>query len=63
MKEIERGAALYTQREDVPMEQRVFFRTAKGVNASADMFRKATADEYQAWRDWLKEQGDEEIDR
>lgn len=33
MKTIEKGNVLYTQRENIPVEERVFFRGATGINA------------------------------
>lgn len=46
----------YTQNiENLPIEERVFFREGKGVNANEN-YRVATETELQAWEDWKKEQ-------
>lgn len=61
MEEIKNIGKLYTQREDVAIENRVFFRCAIGVNATQEQFREATEEEYEEWQNWLKEQEDEEF--
>lgn len=46
----------YTQNvEDLPIEERVFFREGKGVSATNEYYRVATAEEIFAWR-YLKKQ-------
>ena len=46
----------YTQNiENLPIEERVFFREGKGVNANEN-YRVATETELQAWEEWKKEQ-------
>ena len=46
----------YTQNiENLPIEERVFFREGKGVNAN-DNYRVATAEEITLWEEWKKEQ-------
>lgn len=45
MKTIEKGNVLYTQRENIPVEERVFFRGATGINADDEHFRPATVAE------------------
>lgn len=46
----------YTQNvEDLPIEERVFFREGKGVSATNEYYRVATAEEISAWR-YLKKQ-------
>lgn len=46
----------YTQNiENLPIEERVFFREGKGVNANEN-YRVATETELQAWEKWKKEQ-------
>ncbi|MBE6295245.1 MAG: hypothetical protein E7086_01895 [Bacteroidales bacterium] len=40
----------YTQNiENLPIEERVFFREGKGVSATSEYYRKATAEEIAAW--------------
>lgn len=47
----------YTQNiENLPTEERVFFREGKGVNATNEHYRVATAEEIAAWEEWKKEQ-------
>lgn len=50
----------YTQNIDnLPIEERVFFREGKGVSATNEHYRKASEDEIAAWQQWLKEQEEE----
>ena len=52
----------YTQNiDDLPIEERVFFREGKGVSATNEHYRVATEDEIAAWQQWLKEQGEKEL--
>ena len=47
----------YTQNiENLPIEERVFFREGKGVSATSENYRVATAEEIAAWEEWKKEQ-------
>ncbi|MBE6308882.1 MAG: hypothetical protein E7087_06260 [Bacteroidales bacterium] len=42
----------YTQNiENLPIEERVFFREGKGVSATSDNYRVATAEEIAAWEE------------
>lgn len=51
----------YTQNiEKLPIEERVFFREGKGVNAN-DNYRVATETELQAWEEYQKRQEEEMI--
>ena len=51
----------YTQNvEKLPIEERVFFREGKGVNATNENYRVATETELQAWEEWKKEQEKQE---
>ena len=53
MKTIKDTGVVYTQSTDTPIEERVFFRQAMGVNADDKHFRPATEEEiaeYEAWR-------------
>lgn len=46
----------YTQNiEDLPIEERVFFREGKGVSATSENYRVATAEEITLWEE-LKSQ-------
>jgi len=45
----------YTQNiENLPIEERVFFREGKGVSATSDNYRVATAAELAAWEEYKK---------
>lgn len=47
----------YTQNvENLPIEERVFFREGKGVSATSDNYRVATAAELAAWEEYKKRQ-------
>lgn len=46
----------YTQNENLPIEERVFFREGKGMNATGEYYRVATADELAAWEEYKKQQ-------
>ena len=51
MKIIDKGGVIFTQNEpNLPIEERVFFCKAIGVNADDEHFRPATADELEAKR-------------
>ena len=50
----------YTQNiENLPIEERVFFREGKGVSATSEHYRVATDDEVCAWKE-LQHKLDEE---
>lgn len=50
----------YTQNvNDLPIEERVFFREGKGVSATNEHYRIATEAEIATWLQWLKEQEEE----
>lgn len=47
----------YTQNiENLPIEERVFFREGKGVSATSEHYRVATDLELQQWQQWQEEQ-------
>ena len=47
----------YTQNiENLPIEERVFFREGKGVSATDEYFRVATVEEIVAWKEYKKQQ-------
>lgn len=47
----------YTQNvENLPIEERVFFREGKGVSATSENYRQATATELAAWEEYKKRQ-------
>ncbi len=49
----------YTQNvENLPIEERVFFREGKGVSATSENYRAATQEELNEWEKY-KEQGTE----
>ena len=46
----------YTQNiENLPIEERIFFRECKGVSATDEHYRKATAEELTAWEQHKKQ--------
>lgn len=52
----------YTQNiEDLPIEERVFFREGKGVSATSEHYRVATAEEIAAWEEYKKKQEEEMV--
>ena len=47
----------YTQNvENLPIEERVFFREGKGISATSENYRQATADEISSWKAYLAQQ-------
>ena len=58
----EKQGVYYTQnKEDLPIEERVFFREGKGVNATSEYYRVATAEEIAAWEEYKKKQEEEMV--
>lgn len=50
----------YTQRvDDLPIEERVFFREGKGVSATSEYYRIATEAEIEAWKEYQAKQEEE----
>ena len=51
----------YTQNvENLPIEERVFFREGKGISATNENYRVATSKEIEEWKEFQKKQ--EEIE-
>jgi hypothetical protein len=49
----------YTQRaDDLPIEERVFFREGKGISATSEYYRIATDAEVAEWEELKKKQED-----
>ena len=47
----------YTQNiENLPIEERVFFREGKGVSATSEHYRVATQEDLSAWEEYKKQQ-------
>ena len=47
----------YTQNiENLPIEERLFFREGKGMSATSELYRVATADEISSWKAYQAEQ-------
>lgn len=47
----------YTQNiENLPIEERVFFREGKGMSATSEYYRVATQIELDAWEEYKKQQ-------
>lgn len=52
----------YTQNiENLPIEERVFFREGKGVGATNENYRVATSKEIEEWKEYQKKQEEEMI--
>lgn len=50
----------YTQNiENLPIEERVFFREGKGVGATNENYRVATEKEIEEWKEYQKKQEEE----
>lgn len=50
----------YTQNiENLPIEERVFFREGKGVSATNENYRVATEYEIEQWKEYQKKQEEE----
>ena len=50
----------YTQNiENLPIEERVFFREGKGVSATSEHYRVATLEEIEEWKEYQKKQEEE----
>lgn len=56
MKYIKDTGVVYTQNAELPIEERVFFRQAMGVNADSEHFRPATKEEIAEHEAWLIEE-------
>ena len=56
----ENPGSYYTQNiEDLPIEERVFFREGKGVSATSEYYRVATCEELEAWEEYKRKQEEE----
>lgn len=52
----------YTQNiENLPIEERVFFREGKGISATNENYRVATDIEIEEWKEFQKKQEEELI--
>ena len=52
----------YTQNiENLPIEDRVFFREGKGVSATNENYRVTTEKEIEEWKEYQRKQEDELI--
>lgn len=52
----------YTQNiDDLPIEERVFFREGKGISATNENYRIATEQEIEDWKEYQKKQDEEMI--
>ena len=52
----------YTQNiENLPIEERVFFREGKGMSATNEYYRVATQIELDAWEEYKKQQENTDI--
>ena len=54
----------YTQNiENLPIEERVFFREGKGVSATSENYRQATTIELAAWEEQRAKSTDNRVQR
>lgn len=52
----------YTQNiDDLPIEERVFFREGKGISATNENYRVATEKEIEDWKEYQRKQEEEMI--
>ena len=52
----------YTQNiDDLPIEERVFFREGKGMGATNENYRVATSKEIEEWKEYQRKQEEELI--
>lgn len=52
----------YTQNiDDLPIDERVFFREGKGISATNENYRVATDKEIEEWKEYQKKQEEELI--
>ena len=50
----------YTQNiENLPIEERVFFREGKGIGSTNENYRVATSKEIEEWKEFQKKQEEE----
>lgn len=50
----------YTQNiENLPIEERVFFREGKGMSATSEYYRVATPQEIEDWEEYKNEQNND----
>lgn len=50
----------YTQNiDDLPIEERVFFREGKGISATNENYRVATEKEIEEWKEYQRKQEEE----
>lgn len=50
----------YTQNiENLPIEERVFFREGKGISATNENYRVATEQEIEDWKEYQRKQEEE----
>lgn len=48
-----------TQRADLPIEERGFFKMIIGVKATSEYFREATTEEIAEWKEYQRKQEEE----
>ena len=44
----------YTQKKELPIEERIFFREGKGVSATSEYYRVATEEEIINWKEYQR---------
>ena len=61
MEQIKDNGVVYTQNEELPIEERVFFREAIGMGVNDGRFRQATEEEIKAKAEYDKRMTEELI--
>lgn len=59
MEQIKDNGVVYTQNEELPIEERVFFKEAIGMGVNDGRFREATTEELEAKAEYDKRMAEE----
>jgi hypothetical protein len=60
MQFIENNGVYLTQNiDDLPIEERVFFRQGVGMNIDSGIYREATPQELAEWKEWQRRESEE----
>lgn len=59
MEQIKNNGVVYTQNEELPIEERVFFKEAIGMGVNDGRFREATEEEIKAKAEYDKRMAEE----
>ena len=53
------GVYLTQNIDDLPIEERVFFRRGVGMNIDSGIYREATPQELEEWKEWQRRESEE----